>query len=103
MLSDGRPNVSASETSPMSMSSASVSDDMPSALGPANQPARHRRLARRPVLNDPIKLIGPVSLVGNSRETLHKSGTDGSNTVPSSGESTLELQTDSLICSCDRI
>src|SRR6516165_8209416 len=52
--------------------------------GPA---ADHRRLARRPVLNDPIQLIGPASLVGNSRETLHKSGTDGSNPVPSSGES----------------
>src|SRR6516162_11944333 len=44
--------------------------------GPA---ADHRRLARRPVLNDPIQLIGPASLVGNSRETFHKSGTDGSN------------------------
>ena len=31
--------------------------------------------------------IGLVSLVGNSRETFHKSGTDGSNPVPSSGES----------------
>ena len=71
----------------------------------ASRKARGRssRLARRPVLNDPIQLIGPASLVGNSRETFHKSGTDGSNTVPSSGESTLELQTDSLICSCDRI
>ena len=39
------------------------------------------------MLNDPIKLIGPASLVGNSRETFHKSGTDGSNRVPSSGES----------------
>ena len=27
----------------------------------------------------PIQLIGPASLVGNSRETFHKSGTDGSN------------------------
>src|SRR6516164_689325 len=53
--------------------------------GPA---ADHRRLARRPVLHDPIQLIGPASLVGNSRETFHKSGTDGSNPVPSSGEST---------------
>ena len=49
----------------------------------------HRRLARRPVLNDPIQLIGPASLVGSSRETFHKSGTDGSNPVPSSGESVL--------------
>ena len=49
--------------------------------------ACHRRLTRRPVLNDPIQLIGPVSLVGNSRETFHKSGTDGSNPGPSSGES----------------
>ena len=39
------------------------------------------------MLNDPIQLIGPASLVGNSRETFHKSGTDGSNPVPSSGES----------------
>jgi len=31
--------------------------------------------------------IGLVSLVGNSRETFHKSGTDGSNSVPPSGES----------------
>src|SRR6516164_2813236 len=52
--------------------------------GPA---ADHRRLARRPVLNDPIQLIGSASLVGNSRETFHKSGTDGSNPVPSSSES----------------
>jgi len=52
--------------------------------GPA---ADHRRLARRPVLNDPIQLIGSASLVGNSRETFHKSGTDGSNPAPSSGES----------------
>ena len=42
--------------------------------GPA---ADHRRLARRPVLNDLIQLIGPASLVGNSRQTFHKSGTDG--------------------------
>ena len=40
--------------------------------GPA---ADHRRLARRPVLNDPVQLIGPASLVGNSRETFHKCGT----------------------------
>src|SRR6516162_4853005 len=32
--------------------------------------ADHRRLAGRPVLNNPIQLIGPASLVGNSRETL---------------------------------
>jgi len=52
--------------------------------GPA---ADHLRLARRRVLNDPIQLIGPASLVGKSRETFHKSGTDGSNPVPSSEES----------------
>src|SRR5437773_11117867 len=52
--------------------------------GPA---ADHRRRARRPVLNDPIQLIGPASPFGNSRETFRKSGTDGSNPVPSSGES----------------
>ena len=52
--------------------------------GPA---ADHRRLARRPVLNDPIQLIGPASHVGNSRETFHQIGTDGSNPVPSSTES----------------
>jgi len=56
--------------------------------GPATD---HRRLARRPVVNDPIQLIGPASHVGNSRETFHQSGTDsgtdGSNPVPSSGES----------------
>src|SRR6516225_1301027 len=45
------------------------------------------RLARRPALNDPIQLIGPASLVGNSRETFHTSGTDGSNPLSSSGES----------------
>ena len=39
------------------------------------------------MLKDPIQVIGPASLVGNSRETFHKSGTDGSNPVPSSGES----------------
>jgi len=39
------------------------------------------------VLKDPIQIIDPASLVGNSRETFHKSGTDGSNPVPSSGES----------------
>ena len=49
--------------------------------------ADHRCLARRPVFNDPIQLIGPASLVGNSPETFHKSGTDGSNPVPSTGES----------------
>src|SRR6516225_4201406 len=56
----------------------------PSREAPA---ADHGRLARRPVLNDANQLIGPASLVGNSRETLHKSGTDGSNPVPSRGES----------------
>jgi len=49
--------------------------------------ADHHRLARRPALNDPIQLIGPASLVGNSREPFHTSGTDGSNPAPSSGES----------------
>ena len=39
------------------------------------------------MLNDAIQLIGPASLVGNSRETFHKSGTEGSNPVPSSAES----------------
>jgi len=53
--------------------------------GPA---ADHRRLARRSVLDDFIQLIGPASLVGNSRETFHKSGTGGSNPIPSSREST---------------
>ena len=33
------------------------------------------------MLNDPIQLIGPASLIGNSRVTFHKSGTDGSNPV----------------------
>ena len=47
----------------------------------------HRRLARRPVLMMPIQLIGPTSPFGNSRETFRKSGTDGSNPVPSSRES----------------
>ena len=47
--------------------------------GPA---ADHRRLARRRVLNDPIQLICPASLVGKSRETFHKSGTDGSIRFP---------------------
>jgi hypothetical protein len=56
----------------------------PSREAPA---ADHGRLARRPVLNDANQLIGPASLVGNSHETLHKSGTDGSNPVPSSAES----------------
>ena len=40
MRSAGGPNVSASETGPMSMSSASVSDDMPSALGPRGAAGR---------------------------------------------------------------
>jgi hypothetical protein len=35
----------------------------------------------------PIQLIGRASPFGNSRETFRKSGTDGSNPVPSSGES----------------
>jgi len=52
--------------------------------GPA---ANHRRVARRPVLNDPIQLIGPASPFGNSRETFPKSGTNGSNPRPSSKES----------------
>ena len=39
------------------------------------------------MLNDPIQLIGPASPFGNSRETFRKSGTDGSNPVPSSAES----------------
>ena len=56
--------------------------------GPA---ADHRRLARRPVLNNPIQLIGPASLVGNSREIFHKSGTDGSNPPPSGKESATNL------------
>ena len=38
-------------------------------------------------INDPLQLIGLASLVGNSRETFHWSGTDGSNPVRSSGES----------------
>jgi hypothetical protein len=63
--------------------------------GPA---ADHRRLAGRPVLNDPIQLIGPASLVGNSRETFHKSGTDGSNPVPFSKQSA-SRQTSSSTCS----
>ena len=62
--------------------------------GPA---ADHRRFARRPMLNDPIQLIGPASLVGNSRETFHKSGTDGSN--PSSRES-CELAISKRIADC---
>jgi len=45
------------------------------------------------VLNDPIQLIGPASLVGNSGETFHTSGTDGSNPVPSSGESVSPVDT----------
>jgi len=39
------------------------------------------------VPNNPIQLIGPASLVGNSQETFSQSGTDGSNPVPSSAES----------------
>src|SRR5580692_12507224 len=49
--------------------------------------ADHRRLARRPVLNHPVQLIDPAPPFGNSRETFRKSGTDGSNPAPSSGES----------------
>ena len=64
--------------------------------GPA---ADHRRLASRPVLNNPIQLIGPASLVGNSRETFHQSGTDGSNPVPSSRES-CELAISRRIADC---
>jgi hypothetical protein len=52
--------------------------------GPA---ADHCRLERRPVLNDPLQLIGPGSPFGNSRETFRKSGTDGSNPLPSSRQS----------------
>ena len=37
--------------------------------GPA---ADHRRLARRPVLIDPIQLIGPASPFGDSRETFRE-------------------------------
>src|SRR6516162_584640 len=48
---------------------------------------RGRPSSSRETLNDPIQLIGPASLVGNSRETFHKSGTDGSNPALSSGES----------------
>src|SRR6516164_6170303 len=36
--------------------------------------ADHGRLARRPVLNDANQLIGPASLVGNSRETFTRAG-----------------------------
>ena len=39
--------------------------------GPA---ADHRRLARRPVLNDPIQLIDPASLVGNSERLFTRAG-----------------------------
>src|SRR6516225_388513 len=61
-------------------------------IGPAEKKRRPSREAPRPTIgvscfNDPIQLIGPASLVGNSRETFRKSGTDGSNPVPSSGES----------------
>ena len=39
--------------------------------GPA---ADHRRLARRPVLNDPIQLIDPASLFGNSERLFTRAG-----------------------------
>src|SRR6516164_5542206 len=39
--------------------------------GPA---ADHCRLAGRPVLNNPIQLIGPGSPFGNSRETFRRAG-----------------------------
>src|SRR6516162_6039856 len=39
--------------------------------GPA---ADHRRLARRPVLNDPIQVIGPASLVGDSERPFTRAG-----------------------------
>ena len=65
-----------------------------SIIGPAERHGRRERPRGPPsssrettVLNDPIQLIGLASLVGNSRETFHKSGTDGSNPVPSSEES----------------
>ena len=51
------------------------------------------------MLNNPIQLIGPASLVGNSRETFHQSGTDGSNPVPSSRES-CELAISRRIADC---
>ena len=44
-------------------------------------------VSRDYLLKNPIQLIGPASLVRNSRETFHKSGTDVSNPVPSGGES----------------
>ena len=50
-----------------------------------------RRLARRPGLNDPIQPIGPASPFGRAERTLSKSGTDGSNPSPSSGESVANL------------
>jgi len=61
-------------------------------IGPAEKKRRPSREAPRPTIgvscfNDPIQLIGPASLVGNSRETFRKSGTDGSNPVPSTAES----------------
>ena len=51
-------------------------------IGPAEKEAAverdpaadHRRLARPPVLNDPIQRIGPASLVGNCRETFTRAG-----------------------------
>jgi len=49
--------------------------------------ADHRRLARRPVLNGPIQLIGPASPSATAERPFRKSGTDGSNPVPSSEES----------------
>jgi hypothetical protein len=39
----------------------------------------------------PIELIGPASPFGESRETFRRSGTDGSNPVPSSEESVANL------------
>ena len=68
--------------------------------GPA---ADHRRLARRPVFNDPIQLIGPASHVGNSRETFHQSGTDGSNPVPSANESSQQGPTHAVGQGPDRL
>jgi hypothetical protein len=50
----------------------------------------HRCLARRPVLNDPIQLVGLASPFGNratAERPFRKSGTDGSNPVPSSADS----------------
>jgi len=42
---------------------------------------------RDPCLNDPIRLIGQASPFANIRDPCRKSGTDGSNPFPSSGES----------------